>query len=65
MRTDYTPERRVACYDCLGNHLISPVRILDYFQQSSHEQSEVLGVGQDFLISSELSWVLIKYHVDF
>ncbi len=65
MRTDYTTERRVACYDCLGNHLISPVRILDYFQQSSHEQSEVLGVGQDFLISSELSWVLIKYHVDF
>ncbi len=65
MKTDYTTERRVACYDCLGNHLISPVRILDYFQQSSHEQSEALGVGQSFLLSSGLSWVLIKYHVDF
>lgn len=65
MKTDYTYERRVACYDCLGNHRISPVRVLDYFQQSSHEQSEALGVGQSFLTSHGLSWVLIKYHVDF
>ena len=45
--------------------ILSPGKIMDYFQDCSTAQSESLGVGLDFMEANHCAWILASYHVEF
>lgn len=61
----YTKEQQINSYDCTCDYHLSPVALLNYFQQTSQEQSNALGVGPEVLDQKGLAWFLVKYHIDF
>ncbi|WP_455126700.1 acyl-[acyl-carrier-protein] thioesterase [Pseudoramibacter alactolyticus] len=55
----------IATYDCLEDHHLSPVAVMNYFQQISLEHSASLKAGPYELSALDLTWIVVKYHVDF
>ena len=57
--------KRVAIYesDIFGKLL--PTEAMNYFQETSTNQGEELGVGSEFLEESQLAWFLVKYDIHF
>ncbi|MEG1432541.1 acyl-[acyl-carrier-protein] thioesterase [Eubacterium sp.] len=61
----YEKKQRVNGYECTYDYQLSPVAAMNYFQQSSQEQSEALGVGLEVMEAAGLAWFLVKYDVRF
>ncbi len=56
-------ESRVRYSECDGSRKLSPEALLNYFQDCSTFQSEILGVGFDYLIPRNLVWVLASWQI--
>lgn len=61
----FARKQLVNSYECLTNYKVSPTSIMNYFQETSQEQSVSLGEGPRELSGKGLAWFLIKYHIDF
>ena len=42
----YEKKQKINGYECTCNYQLQPTAALNYFQQTSQEQSEQLGVGR-------------------
>lgn len=61
----YQKEQKINGYECLMDFKVQPTAVLNYFQQTSQEQSDALGVGPEALDTAGLAWFLVKYHIRF
>lgn len=61
----YQKEQKINGYECAWNYKLQPTAAMNYFQQSSQEQSELLGVGPEVLEDMGLAWFLVKYSLRF
>ena len=61
----YQKEQKINGYECAWNYRLQPTAVMNYFQQSSQEQSELLGVGPAVLDEMGMAWFLVKYHLRF
>ena len=50
----YEKKQKINGYECTYNYQLRPTAALNYFQQTSQEQSEQLGVGPEVL--DEWGW---------
>ena len=57
----YRKKQRVNSYECTYDYRLSPVSMMNYFQQTSQEQSEILDVGWKTISDLGLAWFLVKY----
>ena len=61
----YEKKQKINGYECTYNYQLQPTAALNYFQQTSQEQSEQLGVGPEVLDEMGLAWFLVKYKLQF
>lgn len=61
----YEKKQKINGYECTYNYKMQPTAALNYFQQTSQEQSEQLGVGPEVLDEMGLAWFLVKYQLKF
>ncbi|MDO4288442.1 MAG: thioesterase [Eubacterium sp.] len=61
----YQKQQKINGYECAWNYKLQPTAAMNYFQQSSQEQSEALGVGPEVLDEMGLAWFLVKYQLKF
>ncbi len=57
--------KRVACYEADIYGKLLPTEAMNYFQETSTNQGEKLGLGGDFLVENQLAWFLVKYDIHF
>lgn len=65
MGKSYTIKRKINGYDCNADYSLSPVSVLKYFQETSAEQSDVLGDGSEQLEQKGCAWILTKTQIVF
>ncbi|MEG0310918.1 MAG: thioesterase [Eubacterium sp.] len=65
MGTIYDKEQRINGYECTYNYKMQPTAALNYFQQTSQEQSQQLGVGSVALDAIGFAWFLVKYEIHY
>lgn len=58
-------EKRVACYEADIYGKLLPTEAMNYFQETSTNQGEELGLGGEFLAAKQLAWFLVKYDIHF
>lgn len=61
----YKKKQKINGYECAYNYKLQPTAALNYFQQTSQEQSEALGVGPEALDKMGITWFLVKYQIKF
>ncbi len=61
----YKKEQRINGYECTFDYQLSPTAAMNYFQQTSQEQSQSLGVGPEAMDALGLAWFLVKYDLRF
>jgi len=57
--------KRIACYESDPMGKMLPTAAMNYFQELSTYQGDVLGVGGRFLEENRISWFLVKYVIRF
>ncbi len=57
-------ESKIRYSECDAARKLSPEALLNYFQDCSTFQSEILGVGFDYLIPRDLVWVLASWQIE-
>jgi len=58
-------KRRIACYESDSNGRMLPTAAMNYFQELSTNQGDILGIGGDFLKDKQIAWFLVKYVIEF
>lgn len=61
----YTSEQKINGYECTYDFKMSPTAALDFFQESSQEQSSLLGLTAEHMAEQGLAWFLVKYQVEY
>lgn len=65
MAAHFTRTQDVYTYDCDRDQRVKPTAVLNYFQQLALEHSSSLKAGPYELAALNLSWFIVKYHIDF
>lgn len=58
-------EKQVACYEADIFGKLLPTEAMNYFQETSTNQGEALGLGGEFLEDKQIAWFLVKYDIHF
>lgn len=65
MKTQFTEEHTVACYEADANHNLRPAAMLDWMQEAAGRDATNLGFGYDDMISTNTAWVLSRLKLVF
>ncbi|MGI6108320.1 MAG: acyl-[acyl-carrier-protein] thioesterase [Eubacteriaceae bacterium] len=65
MGNKFSDKHRIATYDCTPQEALSPVMILNWFQEVAQEHCEAVKLGFSFNASRELAWFVVKYDIAF
>lgn len=65
MGQKYQMQQRVSTYHCLPSALLSPVAVLNWFQEAAQSQCEALGLGFDYMDAKDLGWIVTRYDINF
>lgn len=60
----YSFDSRVRYSEVDNQGRITPIAVLDYFQDCSSFQSEELGIGVEYLKENHLAWVLVSWQIE-
>ncbi|MGV8907329.1 MAG: acyl-[acyl-carrier-protein] thioesterase [Acetobacterium sp.] len=58
-------KKRIACYESDSKGKMLPTAAMNYFQEISTYQGDILKVGGRFLQENRISWFLVKYVIRF
>lgn len=60
----YKTETRVRYSECGENGKLKLLALINYFQDTSSEQSEELGIGVDYLREKRRAWILTSWQIE-